>query len=151
MRNTVMDKFGRKKCDIRNGPKAKARGESALMQQTSMWSAGPASKGSLAELVNIAEGALDLDKSMEVLKNRLTYFGCAGPSLLHAGSLWLRWVEVASCVGLRLDGQRRSHRLSGPASRGTVGLPGAGTEPVSLTLVTEFLTTGTPEKSASGI
>lgn len=56
IRNTVMDKFGRKKCDIRNGPKAKARGESALMQQTSMWSAGPASKGSLAELVNMAEG-----------------------------------------------------------------------------------------------
>lgn len=87
-------------------------------------------EGQLSRASEYSRGALDLDKSMEVPKptDTLAVLGLR----CCAGSLWLRWVEVASCVGLRLDG-RGGHRLSGPASRARSVFPGRGPEPVSLT------------------
>ena len=110
MRNTVMDKFGRKKCDIKNGPKVKARWESTHRQQARVWSADLTLRGNLAEIVNIVERALNLDKPVEFLIN-LFLAGLGLRCCMQAASGGGEW-------GTGSGAEEQPLCLSGPVSRG---------------------------------
>ena len=88
------------------------------------------------------------------LIRKVFIFGCAGPSLLHLGFLWLRRVGAtlhcsaqASLVEHRLWSACSAvavRRLSSSSACGN--LPGAEVEPMSPALVDRFLTIRPPGK-----